>query len=355
MGTGPGIYEGGWVGKLPTRDLLGLVLSRVSGFVRLSTVLGPSVGEDAALIDLGTCVLALHSDPITEASYRVGALAIDVASNDVATRGSRPSWALLDVIMPAGSRLSSLAAIIEDAAREAKRLGIEIVGGHTEAAPNIYRPIVVATVLGCACRACAVRTGGARTGDLVLQVGPAGLEATIIVATDFKEEAISKGVHQETLSDALKLFDRISVVNYAIALAEEGLVTSMHDVTEGGLIGALYELAFASGRNVIIDSDKVRVLELTRSLLGALSLDPLKAIGSGALVAAVPPDRAKQAEGVLESLGVEYSFIGRVGEVSERPVVRVLRHGVEEVYESQPVDEVSRLWSLRKGLQSPSS
>ena len=354
MAAGHETYEGGWVGKLPAQDLAELVLSRVSGLVRLSTTLGPAVGEDAALIDMGSCVLAVHSDPITEATYRVGALAIDVASNDVATRGARPSWAILDVIMPAGSRLSSLSAIIEDAAREAERLGVEIVGGHTEAAPNLAKPIVVATVFGCACRGCAVRTGGARAGDLILQVGPAGLEATIIAAVDFKEEALLRGVPQDALSEALKLFDRLSVVNYAIALAEEGVVTSMHDATEGGLIGALYELALASGKDVEVDGDKVPVLDITKTVLGALSVDPLKAMGSGALIATVPPDRAQEAESVLRALGVEYSFIGRVGETSRRPVVRVTRGGVQEVYSTSPVDEVSRLWARRKGGLSPS-
>ncbi len=354
MGAGPGMYEGGWVGKLPTQELSELVLSRVSGLTRLSTTLGPAVGEDAALIDMGSCVLAVHSDPITEATYRVGAMAIDVASNDVATRGARPSWAVLDVMMPAGSRLSSLAAIVEDAAREAERLGVEIVGGHTEAAPNLTRPIVVATVFGCACNGCAIRTGGARAGDLVVQVGPAALEATVITAVDFKEEAMSRGVAQDTLSEALKLFEGLSVVNYALALAEEGVVTSMHDVTEGGLLGALYELALASGKDVEVDGDRVRVLDLTRDILGALSVDPLKAMGSGALVATVPPERAGEAESVLMRLGVEHSFIGRVGGASRSPVVKVSRGGVQEVYSSQPIDEVSKLWARRRRGSSPS-
>ncbi|PVU73925.1 hydrogenase assembly protein HupF [Acidilobus sp. SCGC AC-742_E15] len=349
----PELYEGGWVGKLPTDELERLVLSRAKGFVRLSTVLGSAVGEDAALIDLGSCILAVHSDPITEASYRAGALAIDVASNDVATRGARPAWALLDVLMPAGSRLSSLAAIMEDASNEARRLGIEIVGGHTEAAPNLRTPIVVATVMGCACRGCALRTGGAKTGDVVVQIGPAALEATVIVATDFREQALAKGVSPEDLDAAVSLFSRLSVVNYALALAERGLVTGMHDVTEGGLIGALYELSAASGKEVTVERSRVKALDITRRVLGALSLDLLKSMGSGSLIATVPPQRLEELEALLRQLGVEYSVIGRVGEASERPMVRVIGLAGEETYYSAPEDEIARLWKGRSAW-SPS-
>ncbi|MGC9071716.1 MAG: AIR synthase-related protein [Acidilobus sp.] len=348
----PDLYEGGWIGKLPTPELVGLVLSRVSKFMLLSTTLGPAVGEDSALIDLGSCVLAAHSDPITEATYRVGALAIDVASNDVATRGAKPSWALLDVLMPEGSRLSSLAAIIEDASAEARRLGIEIVGGHTEAAPRLNRPIIVATVLGCACRTCAIRTGGARSGDLILQVGPVALEASTVIASDFREAALSNGVPREDLDKALSLFDRLSIAEFAIPLADERLVTSMHDVTEGGLVGALYELAYASGKDVVIDRSKVRVLDLAARVLGRLGLDPLKAMGSGAFIATVPPDLRGRAEETLKSLGAEFSFIGYVGGASAHPKVTVVG-GKEEVYSSPPVDEVSLIWSRLTKRQSP--
>ncbi|MGC9209772.1 MAG: AIR synthase-related protein [Acidilobus sp.] len=343
----PGLYEGGWVGKLPPFELANSVLSRVSRFMLLSTALGPLIGEDAALIDLGSCVLAIHSDPITEATYRVGALAIDVASNDVATRGARPSWALLDVLMPEGSRLSSLAAIIEDASSEARRLGIEIVGGHTEAAPRLDRPIVIATVMGCACRTCALRTGGARKGDLVLQVGPAALEASIVVASDFRELALEHGISRDDLDYVLSLFDRLSIASTALSLAEEGVVTGMHDVTEGGLIGAAYELAYASGSDVIIDRLKVKVLDVTARIMGKLGIDPLKAMGSGSLIATVPPERKDRAERVLRSLGVEYSFIGVVGEPSDSPKVVVTGGDREETYSSPPVDEVSLIWSRR--------
>ena len=342
------LYEGEWIGKLPQDELEDAVLSKARRLIRASTLAGPAVGEDAAIVDLGSCVLVAHADPITEASFNIGPLAVDVAANDVAMKGARPSWAVVVVLMPPGSLLSSLAALMEGISAEAERLGIEIVGGHTESAPSVSRPVVVVTVFGCACRRCFRRTSDARPGDLVYQVGHVAKEATAIIATDFRREAQEAGVGEEELEEASKMARDVSVVDYALKLAEEGVVSSMHDLTEGGLIGGLYEVALASGSEAYADADRVPIHPVTRRVFEALGLDPLAAMSSGSFVATVPPELRDRAEAVLRSLGVEFSLIGYLSEASGRPLVKLRRRGRVEVYDSQPEDAIAILWSRRR-------
>jgi len=347
MVDGGELYEGGWVGKLPQETLEQVVLSKARRFSWASTLMGPAIGEDAALIDLGNCVLAAHSDPITESRFRVGSLAVDVASNDVAVRGVRPQWMIVDVLMPAGSLLSSLSAIIDDVVTEAQRLGIELVGGHTEAAPGISHPIVVVTVMGCGERGHVIMTGAASEGDLLLQVGPTAMEATAIIANDFRDLLVDAGLSEDYIAEASRLIERASVAHYALALAERGLVTSMHDVTEGGLIGAVYELARASGHDVTVNAEAVIVEDVTRIIFSRLGADPLKAMGSGSFIAALRPNQKDEALGLLKELGVKASVIGRVEGSSSKPRLKLLRGSSVEEYISPPEDEVARLWSAR--------
>lgn len=342
-------YEGGWLGKLRQRDLEEIVLSRVTEFSYASTLVGPAVGEDAGIIDLGSCLLVMHTDPITESRFRVGKLAIDVASNDVAVRGARPRWALVDILMPPGSMLSSLAAIVSDLANESKRLGIEIVGGHTEATPGIEHPIVAATVGGCACRGCVVTTGGVKPGDLLYQVRPGAMEATAVIAADFTDKAIAHGISREELDSALGLINELSIASVSVVLAEGRLVHSMHDPTEGGIIGGAYEMAAASGVDITLDRSRVILTDVTRRIFKELGLDPLKAMSSGTLLLAAPRELREPLEATLKDLGVPYSLIGYAEPMKgPRPTLRVLnREGNEEVYTEPPEDEIARLWAER--------
>ncbi len=335
--------SGKWLGKLPTRDLAGII-SMLHVVRHPSTRVGPRPGEDAAVIDLGMCDLVAHVDPITEAGRLAGWLAIHVASNDVAVTGARPMWAMVTILLregAGGEELEEVARGVMDASRE---VGVEIVGGHTEVTPGLSKSIVQAAVLGCTCRGCAVLTSNARPGDLVLQVKPAGLEGTAIIATDFEDLLVSRGVGPGVVQEARGFYRRVSVVREALALAESGVVNSMHDPTEGGLIGGLVEIGYASGKSITVHRDKVLIGRPTQVISRALGLDPLKLISSGTLLATVPRDRLDRAVEVLGSLGVEYSVIGFVEEYKGY-YLRVIGDGGAIEYNDVPMDEITRVAS----------
>ncbi|MCE4612382.1 MAG: AIR synthase family protein [Desulfurococcales archaeon] len=336
--------NGKWLGKLSSRDLQRLVLSRLAGFRSPATVIGPSIGEDAAIIDLGVMDLVVHSDPITEAGVLAGRLAVIVSSNDVAVSGARPRWLSLTVVLHEGAGEEELKSVIEGASLEAGRIGVDIVGGHTEVAPGLSKPVVVGTCIGVTCRGCSVPTGGARDGDYVVQVKPAGLEGTAIIATDFAELLTRKGLPRNLVERAAGLADHLSVVREAVELSEAEVVTSMHDPTEGGLIGGLVEMAKASGRDLHVNEAKILVAAETRAIARELGIDPLKLISSGTLLATVPENMLSDALMILSELETPYSVIGRVREGSGRLILNRRTGDIVE-YRETPPDEITSLWA----------
>lgn len=334
-------------GKLPPL-LLEKYVWRRHGRDDPRVLVGPGIGEDAAVIEMGDRVLVLHSDPITEAVEGIGWLALNIAANDIAATGAKPLWASVTILLPEGFREELLDEITGDLHRAAEELGVSIVGGHTEEAPRLDRPILVVTMLGEAPRDRYVRTGGARPGDFVLVVKSAGLEGTAILARDFRGLLESHGVGRNLLERAAGFAADVSVVREALLLAELG-ATSLHDPTEGGLIGGLVEVALASGKTIELWEKDVPVRRETRAICGALGLDPLKLISSGALIATVPPDKLGRVEEALIRLGVEYGVAGRVRGGGAKLVIHRAGGGREE-YVEPPIDELARIWGKYRGM-----
>ena len=309
-------------GKLPL-DLLGNLLGEVE-ITDPRVVLGPRPGEDAALIDFGERYLVAKTDPITFATDLIGWYMVNVNANDLAVMGATPKWLLATLLLPEGIRESQVEEMFGQLRDACAELNIALVGGHTEVTYGLDRPIAVGVTLGEVDRDKAILSSGVRPGDsLILSKGVA-VEGTAILAREAADELAEKGVEAETLSSAAEfLFEPgISVLKDARIAVEAGEVHAMHDPTEGGLSGGLYELAAASGVGLEIEADSIPILPECREVCEALGLDPLGLIASGALLASVAPDSADAVVGALSSEGIEAGVIGaasgRTGEVTLR-------------------------------------
>jgi len=300
------------IGKLPPKLLTELVL-RDAVISDQSVILGPQVGEDAAVIDLGDGrVLVTHSDSISAAYELIGWLSINVVANDVAVTGARPKWFLISLMIPSEAGYESVKAVMDGVSEAANSLRASVVGGHTEFTRAVRKPLTVSTGIGITSRERFVRTSGARNGDLVLMTKYAGLEGTAILATDFRELLISKGVNEEVVEAGRSLYRDISVVSEALKLSENGYVNSMHDPTEGGILGGLTEIAYASRKTIRVNAERVPIHEATKEFCRALGIDPLKLISSGVLLASVPKHLIDDAVEELKGIGIQASVIGEV-------------------------------------------
>ena len=273
--------------------------------------LGPAVGEDACAIEVPAGVLVVASDPITLTSGEPGRFSVVVNANDVAVTGARPRWFVAVVLAPPGTDADDLRRLFADLGAALEGIGAHLVGGHTEVTDAVTRPVVVGQMLGLAEGGRVVATGGARVGDVVVQVGAVPVEGAAVLARE--AAALLGAVDPAALAAARDALadPGISVVEQALAAARLG-ATAMHDPTEGGLASGLHELALASGARIRVDRAAVLEFEPGVRVCEALGADPWAALASGSLLAAFPAPAAEEARAALARAGSPAAAIGVV-------------------------------------------
>ncbi|HDI74374.1 MAG: AIR synthase [Thermoprotei archaeon] len=333
------------LGKVPYSLLEKKVFTRL-GVKDEAVILGPGIGLDSAVIDLGPRVLVIHCDPITEAKKRIGWLSVHISANDVAVCGAKPRWLLSVILLPEGSDESVLDEITADIDRAAKEIEASIVGGHTEVTPRLDRPMVITTAAGIVSKKRLVTATGAKPGDLVIATKSVGIEGTAIIAEDFEEDLRSRAIPVRIIERAKTFIEDISIVKEAIAAIHTGGVTAAHDPTEGGFIGGLVELAKASNVMIEVHEDKIPVRSETKVICEALSIDPFKLISSGSLILTVKENMFESVMSAIRREGVDAYMVGRVVEGSGVKFYR--KSGSVEVYEEMIIDEITKLWEREK-------
>ena len=277
------------LGKLTNRELHEIVLNGI-GKRRCDVVMRPGIGIDCGGIKVGNDVIVLSTDPITAAGKNAGTLAVHVCCNDAAAAGAEPVGLLLTIMAPPDAGLADIRQIVNDAQHTAGKLNVEIIGGHTEFTDAVNRIVLSATVIGKAEGGRYFSADGAREKDAIILTKYAGMEGTSIIASDFGH-LIDDILTPQEIEGAVALGSEISVVKEGL-LARNLPVTAMHDVTEGGVLGALHEMCTASGIGALIDLSKVKVLDATAKICGKLGLDVFRLISSGCMLMAASDGKA---------------------------------------------------------------
>jgi hydrogenase maturation factor len=312
-------------------------------------LIGPRVGVDAAVIDLGDRLLVAKSDPITFATEAIGYYAVTVNANDIAVMGGTPRWFLATLLLPETSTTPALVQDIFTQIRQAcQELHITLVGGHTEITVGLERPILAGHMLGEVSRERLVTSAGAQVGDAILLTKGFPLEGIAIIARECAAQLVARG-HS---SDEIARWQRflwtpgISVVKEAHLLQQAVDVHAMHDPTEGGVATGLLELAQASGVGLHILVDQLPVLAEGVALCQAFGLDPLGTIASGALIATVPAAQVERAVHACTASGIACYRIGTVvaqadelllcTETATRPLPTFARDEILKIFHSSP-------------------
>ncbi len=299
------------VGKLPP-DLLGSLLESARGHPRL--LVGPRVGEDAAVIDVGDRCLVAKSDPITFVEDGIGRYAVHVNANDVACMGAVPMWFLMTLLLPEGrTDEAMIGRIWRDAEAACAELGVTLCGGHAEITAGLEFPVLSGHMLGEVARERLVRGADARAGDAILLTRAVPVEGTAILA-NAKYDFLKGVIDPEVLERAKGYLDSpgISVVPQALAAAATGLARAMHDPTEGGLATGARELAEAAGLGAALEESAIPISREGGLICEALGLDPLGVITSGALLLAAPPEAEEPLREAIGETGATCVRIGRL-------------------------------------------
>ena len=309
-------------------------------------IVGPRVGEDAAVIDLGDRYLIATSDPITFAADDVAWYALQVNANDVAVRGARPRLFLATLLLPPeSSSEESVEALFSQLGEACDEMEVSLVGGHTEVTHGLDRPVIAGTMLGEVAKDKLVTTGGARVGDAVVMTKGIPLEGAAIIAREREAELRQRGVPAALIRRA-KGFLRspgLSVLPEAEIACELATVHSMHDPTEGGIATALVELAEAAGVGLRIDADRIVRLPEGVELCRAYDLDPLGTIASGALLLTLAPAEAGIVIHALARESIDAHYIGQV--VSAEQGVKLVEGATERPMPVFAQDEITRLFA----------
>jgi hydrogenase expression/formation protein HypE len=323
-------------GKLPAQLLERLIksLPRYGNDV----IVGPGIGEDAAVVDFGGTRLIFKTDPITFLSEDIFSYLITVNSNDIACMGGIPGYLLATILLPEGITEPEVEKLFEELKTACKSSDITLLGGHTEITFGINRPLAVGFMVG-TLDGEPLGASRANPGDAILLSKAIPIEAVSILARQMPDKL---GLDEKTLNRARNLIHDpgISIMKEARIAARLG-ASALHDPTEGGVATGLMELARASGSGVEVDLNSIPVLDIAGDMFERLGIDPLGAISSGSLLACCPPEKAQTILDAWNSEGISGAMIGRVT-VSG---LTIIRRGGKEPLPEFSRDELARFLS----------
>ncbi|MEI3178385.1 MAG: AIR synthase family protein [Lachnospiraceae bacterium] len=323
-------------GKIPESVLKRSVLRQLHNR-RDEVLLGAGVGEDCAALTLEADeVFVMSTDPITGTGKEMGSLAVITMANDLASSGAEPVGVMLTILLPEESEEALLKEIMRDAEATCEKFHMQILGGHTEVSAAVNRPVISVSGVGKVKKDAMIKTGGARPGMDIVVSKWIGIEGTVILAKERERELL--GRYATTFIDRSKDLDAyISVLSEAAVAARSG-VSAMHDITEGGIFGALWEMAEASGVGLEIDLKKIPVRQETIEICEFFGLNPYELISGGSMLMAA--EDGNQLVHELEKAGIPAAVIGKAMAGNDR----VLRNEEERRFLEPPKpDELYRV------------
>ena len=322
------------IGKIPETVLKRSVLKKIK--VRRPEVLvHAGAGEDCAVLGPTEDAIVLSTDPITGTSKDIGKLAFHITANDIASSGAELVGMLVTVIFPPESQEEELQIIMEELTALAEKYEVEILGGHTEVSAAVNQTLISVTGVGKAAQGKIVTTGGLRAGQELVVTKWIGLEGSSILAKE-KEELLQKQLPNEIIETAKRFDEKLSVVPDSKVAMEIG-ASAMHDVTEGGIFGALWEMAAASGVGLTVDLKKIPLRQETIEICEVFDINPYMLISSGSLL--IGTNHGYQLVQELERAGIHAAVIGYATEGNDRVVI----NGEERRYLEPPkTDELFR-------------
>lgn len=305
------------IGKIPETVLKRSVFKQIR-HRREEVLVSAGVGKDCAVFAVEPEeAVVISTDPITGTVNEIGRLAVHITVNDIASSGAEPIGILLSIILPENAAEQDLKQMMKEIEEVCAALNIEVMGGHTEVSRAVNQPLVTVTGVGKIKRNTIITTGDLKPSQELVMTKWAGLEGTAILAKDREAELLSR-YPADLVESAQELIEHISVVKEAKIAREYG-VAAMHDITEGGVFGALWEMAEASGVGLSVDLKKIPLRQETVEICEFFDLNPYMLMSSGCMLMAA--DHGNELAEALNQEGIPAAVIGRLTEGRDRVIV----------------------------------
>ncbi|MBE0477810.1 AIR synthase family protein [Candidatus Aerophobetes bacterium] len=308
-----------------------------------SVIVGPEIGEDAAIVDMDGRFLVVKTDPITFTSNNLGWYVVNINANDIACMGGVPRWFLVTVLLPPEQEEEFLHQFFNQLSHACRELGISLIGGHSEVTPAVSRPVAIGCMVGKISHEKIINNSRAKSGDVILLTKGIAIEGTHVIYQEKREE-----LEKEIAPDILKRMGDflknpgISVVKEATLASASADVHCMHDPTEGGLSAGLWEIAAASGVGIRIKEENIPIFEETKLVCEKFNLNPLNFLASGALIIVTTPEDAEKLMSIYKDLNIRCAKIGEV--LPKEKAISIIKKGGDVSYIfSPPKDELNKL------------
>jgi len=332
------------VGKI-SPDIFEHVIKPHLGRHRSEVLVGPQHGVDAGIVSLGSDqVMAITTDPffiVPDYGWeRAAWFAVHIIASDASTSGLPPTYFAVDLNLPRDITRENLETMWHAVDRACRDVGMAIVTGHTARYDGCNYPMVGgATVMSIGGREQYITPAMAQVADTVIVTKGAAIEATGLFGVTFPDR-IAAQVGSDLSRAAEDLFFQMSVVKDAMTAVQVGVrdggVTAMHDATECGVWGGLYEIAEASRAGMIVDQNAVVVRPEVRAVCDMFGMDPYSAISEGTMLVTCRPHKSAEVIARLDAEGISASAVGEV--VPQDQGIQVVRDGREERLEHPRVD-----------------
>jgi hydrogenase maturation factor len=321
------------IGKVSTEIFEEIILPQL-GRKHPEILVGPRHGVDVGVVDLGNGqVMVTTTDPVFVVPpygwERSGWFAVHILASDAATSGIRPRYITMDLNLPLSMNREEFEAMWTVMHRECEKIGMAVLSGHTGRYEGCGYPMIGgATVIGIGPKDRYVTPDMARPGDLVIVTKGAAIEAAGLFAVTFPKR-VAERYGEAMAREAEEVFWQMSVVEDALTAVEVGVredgVTGMHDATECGVWGGLFEVAKASGVGMTVDKEKIIVQDAVRKVCDLFGLDPYSSISEGTLIVTCRPHKAQELIRRLRDKGITASMVGEI--VEPRHGMRVFEGG----------------------------
>ncbi len=326
-------------GKVPESVLSRSIIKQIRT-KRDEIIVGAGIGEDCAAIEIADDeIFVTSTDPITGTSHDIGALSVHVTANDIASSGAEVIGVMLSVLLPEGSEESELKEIMRQVEEVCAKLNIQTVGGHTEVTAVVNQPVITVTGIGKVKKDRLITTSGAGVGDDIVVTKWIALEGTSIIAKEH-EDVLLKRFSQGFVDTAKGFSQYLSVVEDAKIATGVG-VTSMHDVTEGGIFGALWEVGKSSNKGLCVNLLDIPIRQETVEICEEFAINPYELISSGSMLITSPS--GNEIVRCLKEAGINAAVIGKITDGNDRVVL----NGDEKRFLNPPGSD--ELYKVGKG------
>lgn len=305
------------LGKVSDSVLKRSVLKKIKTH-REEVISGAALGEDCAFLQFEEGdLVGVTTDPVTCTKFGSGKAAVFNVTNDLAAGGAMPVAVLVSALFPRKTSEEKIKAHMEEMEEACALLNIQIAGGHTEITDAVTRPVLTLTGIGKAKKDNVTYTRNAKPFQDIVMTKWIGLEGTYLLAKERREELLTR--YPESMIDAAEEFENfLSVVPEAATAIMSG-VSAMHDVSEGGIFSALWQLAESSGVGLEIDMKKIPVKQETIEICEFFGLNPYYFVSGGALLIAT--DNGHDLVSELKKQDIFATVIGKTTDGNDRVVM----------------------------------